>query len=582
MATATPSRAPTLADVLAAVNAAGLAERRRQDMASAVRTVARLLDRRLEDVPADPRGLALRLKTVAPLAAGLSPGRWNNIRSLFRAALALVRPMMKGRSTVPLTPAWQGLAERLPTRTDRTRLSRLMRWMSANGIAPDTATADALDTFRAELQSDSLLRAPEKTWADLVWSWNRSVERVEGWPRLPIAKPRRKVTYTLPWSAFPASLKADVDAWLERLAGRDFSDDGPARSARSSTLETREYQLRSFASALAHRGRDPQSLASLADLVAYDAFVDGIKFYYGRRGDTPSSAIHGMASMLKSVARHWVKADEPTLARMAGVIKRLAVPEQGMTAKNRERLRAFDDEANVARLLGLPQRLREAADSGRLPPLRAAVLAGLAVAIELLIFTPVRRKNLVEIDLDRHLIRTGRKTHLVVPVSETKNEVHLEFELLPRTVELLAWYGTHHRPVLASSGCTALFPGRNGGPKAKHTLALQVSETLFEYTGLKVNVHLFRHIGAKIYLEENPGGYEVVRRVLGHKKMETTMRFYTGLETAAAARHFEAAILRRLEASGTKLFFDTRGRGAKNRSRTKPRQVGPVRTGRRS
>jgi hypothetical protein len=141
VAITTPSRAPTLADVLAAVNAAGLAERRRQDMASAVRTVARLLDRRLDDIPADPRALALRLKTITPLAGGLSPGRWNNIRSLFRAALELVRPMMKGRSTTPLSPAWQVLADRLPTRADRMALSRLMRWLSGKGIEPDRVMA---------------------------------------------------------------------------------------------------------------------------------------------------------------------------------------------------------------------------------------------------------------------------------------------------------------------------------------------------------------------------------------------------------------------------------------------------------
>jgi hypothetical protein len=35
-----------------------------------------------------------------------------------------------------------------------------------------------------------------------------------------------------------------------------------------------------------------------------------------------------------------------------------------------------------------------------------------------------------------------------------------------------------------------------------------------------------------------------MRRVLGHKKMETTSKFYTGLETIGAARHFDAEILK--------------------------------------
>ncbi len=552
MTPTTPSRAATpvvtLADVLATVNAADLAERRRQDLASAVRTVARLLDRKPEEIPADPRALALRLKAIAPIAAGLSARRWNNIRSLLRAALEHVRPMMRGRSLAPLSPAWQTLADRISTRTDSSRLSRLMRWMSANGVAPATVTPEMLEAFRTQLEADSLLPDPAKTWAALAWSWNRSVERVEGWPQLRIAKPWRKDTYTLPWSAFPISLKRDVDGWLDRLAGRDFSDDGPPSAARPSTLATREYQLRAFASALVLSGRNALSMTSLADLVTPDAFVTGLKFHHGRRGNTTSRAIHGLAGMLKGVARHWVKVDDAALAKMAAVTKRLAVPEQGLTAKNQNRLRPFDNEEMARRLLSLPQRLRGEADSSRLPPQRAAVLAGIAVAIELLIVAPVRRQNLVSIDLERHLVRTGRKLHLVVPAAEVKNAVDLEFELPERTVELIEWYRQRWRPLLAPSGSTALFPGRSGQPKAKHTLGQQVSEVVFKYTGLRVNVHLFRHIDAKLYLDAVPGGYEVLRRVFGHKKIETTARFYTGFESKAAARHFDNVILSRLEA----------------------------------
>jgi integrase len=52
-----------------------------------------------------------------------------------------------------------------------------------------------------------------------------------------------------------------------------------------------------------------------------------------------------------------------------------------------------------------------------------------------------------------------------------------------------------------------------------------------------------RHIGAKLYLDENPGAYEVVRRLLGHKSMSTTVNNYTGLETDSAVKHYDAVIL---------------------------------------
>ena len=192
--------------------------------------------------------------------------------------------------------------------------------------------------------------------------------------------------------------------------------------------------------------------------MAYDAYVDGLRFFYERAGCEPSSRTGNLASMLRSVARHWVKVDEATLARMGQVVRKLSVSQEGLTAKNRERLRAFDDEAKVDALLRLPQDLRHEVERGKLPARRAAVQAGLAVAIELLIVAPVRRQNLAAIDLERHLVRTGRKLHLVVPGREVKNAQDLEFELPERTAELIDWYLREHRPVLAMPGCTALFP----------------------------------------------------------------------------------------------------------------------------
>jgi len=91
------SRDLTLADVLAAVQEADLPQRRRQEMSSALRTVARELGKRLEHIPARPRLLADRLKMIAPDAIGISRRRLNNIRSLTQASLMLVQSMAPGR-----------------------------------------------------------------------------------------------------------------------------------------------------------------------------------------------------------------------------------------------------------------------------------------------------------------------------------------------------------------------------------------------------------------------------------------------------------------------------------------------------
>lgn len=134
--------------------------------------------------------------------------------------------------------------------------------------------------------------------------------------------------------------------------------------------------------------------------------------------------------------------------------------------------------------------------------------------------------------------------HLVIPGSEVKNGEPLEFELQRQTIELFDLKLSAYHPRLTDTARSWLFPGAGDGPKERELLGDQITSHVFKATGLHVNLHLFRHIAAKVYLDRNPGGYEVVRRHLGHRSMDTTTRFYAGMETAAASRHFDEGILK--------------------------------------
>ncbi len=134
--------------------------------------------------------------------------------------------------------------------------------------------------------------------------------------------------------------------------------------------------------------------------------------------------------------------------------------------------------------------------------------------------------------------------HIVIEPAEVKNGEPLDYPMPQESFELIERYLREFRPRLAPADSTALFPGRCGGPKVVRGFADQISNTIHAHTGMRINPHLFRHVAAKLYLDGNPGGYEVVRRVLGQRSINTTTRFYTGLETASAVRHFNATILR--------------------------------------
>jgi hypothetical protein len=123
----------SLADLLATLRTVDLPERKRQELCSAIRTVARALGRSPEDIPADTRLLANRLKDVAPAALGISRGRWNNVRSLLRTALSFVQPISPGRNRNDLSPKWFELSIRLPSRSDKIALSRALRFCRTEG-----------------------------------------------------------------------------------------------------------------------------------------------------------------------------------------------------------------------------------------------------------------------------------------------------------------------------------------------------------------------------------------------------------------------------------------------------------------
>jgi integrase len=109
---------------------------------------------------------------------------------------------------------------------------------------------------------------------------------------------------------------------------------------------------------------------------------------------------------------------------------------------------------------------------------------------------------------------------------------------------LLDVYLERYRPLLLAHPSSWLFPNGSGGPKSPIALGTQISKFLRRECGLQVNPHLFRHFGAKSYLEAHPGAYGVIRLVLGHRSVDTTTRAYCGTETAAAMRHFDEHVLR--------------------------------------
>jgi integrase len=214
----------------------------------------------------------------------------------------------------------------------------------------------------------------------------------------------------------------------------------------------------------------------------------------------------------------------------------------GLTPKNLALVRQVLTDGVWSEVVALPnilmQQARLAKDHA---PIKAGVSAQLAVAVGMLTFAPIRLGNLGSIELDRNLIKPGglRTPYwLVFPHYDVKNRVDLNFQFDQPLTDLIDEYIEEFRPaLLRGTNGSRLFPGEGGRPKT-FLLRRQITERIQKAVGIWITPHQFRHAAAAIYLKHRPGDYETVRRLLGHRNIQTTIRFYCGLETIEATQQF--------------------------------------------
>src|SRR6202030_1054208 len=104
----------------------GVSGTRLRDLKSAVKRVATLLGNEPAAIALDMGAIGARLAAINPVAAGLTPKRFANIRSDFLAAVKAsgVSPI-KAEAKSPLSLDWVDLFERLSGRRAHIGLSRL-------------------------------------------------------------------------------------------------------------------------------------------------------------------------------------------------------------------------------------------------------------------------------------------------------------------------------------------------------------------------------------------------------------------------------------------------------------------------
>ena len=526
---------------------------RRREICSAITTVAKWLNMPPEMIPAAMSYLRPRLSRLHPIQLGVSERRIQNVRSLLLSAFRIAGISTKlAPYMAKMSSSWQQLWDLMEgDRYARTELSRLFRYCSANGIVPSEMSDAISSDFLTALEAESLIKKPKVRHQSVCRVWNRLAgdHAASGWPQIELNIPKYDDRlYGVDGSLVSDAIKDDLADYLSHLAGTDLFG-SMSKPFRPKSVEIFRGHLWRYLSALHHSGVDLTEVISLDELVVPAMFERGMRWFYERNGKKTSKHIGEVAWAVRCYAIKYRACDDDVLAFYQRAIERLRIKTPGLSDKNRTAMAQFNDPKAVTRYVALPSTLWTRAveisltTEGAKKRKAAQIMVQAAIAIEIMMFAPIRIHNLSTIRLDEHMGWQADRLRLSFPAHEVKNDQALDFLLPAEASERIKRYIKDWRSLFIPVTNPYLFPGRNGKPKDQSALRNQMKKAIFDHTGLQMTPHQFRHAAAKLLLDARPGHYEVVRKLLGHKSLTTTYAHYAGAETDAAVELYDDIIL---------------------------------------
>ena len=546
---------PSFAEAIRAIEAAtDLPPQKRAQWASALRQIAKALDKPTETLPARWTAMQLNLKRLHPATVGANAKTLANQKSNVKAAL---RWFSKEHDVsprgAPLTPAWAALRDGVNDYGRKARLSGFMRYCSGRGIEPRAVNETALDDYFAYRKQTTSLATNSAARRSVARTWNACVDASADWPRQKLIEPPLQAAEGLAWEDFPEGLRRDVDEYLAGLQKiRKGSKGKRYRPCSPKTIKTRRAELAAFARKAVKVGIPVGNLISLAALVHPLVVEPVIDAYWGENGEEPKIFTIELASKVLALARR-AGLDHAAIEWLEDIRANLEEYRRGgLTDKNQAVVRKVLTPGVWKSVVNLrAQLMREARADLSHAPVKAALTAQIAVAIAILSFAPVRLTNLVSIKIDENLIKPGGPHSpfwLIFPHHDVKNRVGLEFTFDEGVTELVEEYIHDFRPhLLRGSNSSSLFPGMSGEPKTASMFSSQITERVEDATGLRITAHQFRHAAAAFYLQHHPGAYQVVKRLLGHRNIQTTINFYCGFETTQANQEYGKIIRQQIK-----------------------------------
>jgi hypothetical protein len=541
---------PSLGDAIVAIKAdRSIPEGKRRHWLTSMTVIAKAIGRPPESIPCRMTSLRHHIGRLNAAAQGWEPKTFSNHKSNVRAA---INYFMKVKNVptrgVPLSGPWKILYDAILDVKPRRLLSGFARYCSAHVFHPSLVTEDLVFKYFEFRETTGFLRAGVALPRELMKAWNSCVEMVPGWPPRLLSLPGLpKVTKGPEWEEFPASLREDIEAYLLGLEKPHRSANGRRRrSNKPSTIRTRRRELIAFSRTAVAAGVSIKSLVSLKALLNPDVVKLALETYLDRNGETAKGYTIDLAWKLASIAKT-IAAPPETINFLDEVWARLE-HDRGpvLTHKNQDVIRSVLMTDVWGKVCALPQQMMgEAKRMLNSGPKKALAIATTALQIQVLTRAPIRIGNLLAIRLGVNLTRDRERGsyRLHFPDYDTKNRVDLDFTLTGQTAALIEEFITVFRPFLGEGHKgNWLFPGEDDKQRSPSHASAAIAASVNRHVGLRLTAHQFRHAAVAVIMKSRPGDYEFASRLLGHRNVETTKRYYSSLESFNANEIFGAMI----------------------------------------
>jgi integrase/recombinase XerD len=350
----------------------------------------------------------------------------------------------------------------------------------------------------------------------------------------------RRTRVALPLEQWPAR---DRHAWEVAVAqGDPLEPGGLAASWRPASRDNARIGYGRWLGWLGSQGQLDEALAPADRLLP--ARVGAYVTHLRAAGAASTAAAH-LANLAMALRAIVPDHDWSWLQRLVARERRRAEPVRA----KRPRLRPTDE------LVGFGGELMDAAERASDAmswEVATAYRDGLMVA--LLALRPLRRRNFVAIEIDRHLVRTGSGYQIRFTGRETKNHAPLDWPFPEELLDRLGRYLDYYRPWLCAQtgnrnphipfvpAGARLWVSKCGSALSGEAFYKTLRKRTAARFGRSLHPHLFRDSIATTVAANDPAHIGVIPKLLGHRTPQTAERFYIHAGMIDAARQVSAHI----------------------------------------